>query len=97
MTASVRTAVLGAVALVGLTGLTGCRRNYTVIMGEQPSATAHYVIVKTKWTGAMKVFDCQSQPTGDAWNPTCKQVKMQSHMGEVLDDTWSKVKPGGGE
>jgi|GEM_PF-5085404 len=78
--------------LAALSATTACQRNYTVIMGDQPSNTAHYVIVKTKLTGKMKVFDCQSQPTGEEWDPTCKQVKMQSAMGEVLDDTWSKVR-----
>jgi len=73
---------------------TACRQNYTVSMGEQPSATAHYVIVKTNWRGKMRVFDCMSQPTQEKWDPTCKQVKMQSAMGELLDDTWDRVHPG---
>jgi hypothetical protein len=81
-------ALLGAVTL----SASGCMRNYTVTMSDQPSETAHYVIIKTKWTGKMKVFDCQSQPNEGEWDPACKQVKFQSQMGELLDDTWTKVR-----
>ena len=72
--------------------LSGCMRAYTITMGPQPSADAHYVVVKTKWNGKMKVFDCMSQPDGNAWEPTCRQVKMQSTLGKTLDDTWSKLR-----
>jgi len=83
---------LACLALLS-TVTSGClQRNYTVTMSNQPSATAHYVIVKTKITGKMKVFDCQSQPTDGEWSPTCKQVKFQSAMGELLDETWGKVR-----
>jgi hypothetical protein len=70
----------------------GCTRAYTVTMGAQPSSSAHYVVVKTRWNGKMKVFDCQSQPDGSTWDPTCKQVRMQSQMGETLDETWSRIR-----
>ena len=72
----------------------GCLQNYTVSMGDQPSATAHYVIVKTNWRGKMRVFDCQSQPTQGDWDPICKQVKMQSAMGELVGDTVQRVQSG---
>ncbi len=70
----------------------GCMRAYTVDMGSQPSAAAHYVVVKTKWNGKMKVFDCMSRPDGTEWKPACKQVRMQSAMGETLDDTWTRIR-----
>ncbi len=84
-------------AVAVLTSLSACRQNYTVSMGDQPSATAHYVIVKTNWRGKMRVFDCQSQPKQTDWDPTCKQVKMQSSVGELIDDTWQRVHTGGSE
>ncbi len=82
---------LVGVVLVVL-GASGCRQNYSVIMGAQPADTAHYVIVRTKWTGKMKVFDCQSMPDSTEWDPTCKQVKMQSALGEVVEDAWLRTK-----
>ena len=81
-----------AVALLVMLGASGCRQNYSVIMGAQPANTAHYVIVRTKWTGKMKVFDCQSMPDSTEWDPTCKQVKMQSALGEVVEDAWLRTK-----
>jgi len=75
-----------------LLAASGCSRAYTVNMGSQPSATAHYVVVKTKWTGSMRVFDCQSRPDGTTWEPTCRQVKMQSSMGQTLDDTLTRIR-----
>ena len=75
----------------------GCMRAYTVSMGEQPSEDAHYVVVKTKWNGKMRLFDCLSRPDGSEWKPVCKQVKMQSTMGEALDDKWQKVRTNQGE
>lgn len=80
------------VFLASLAALSACNRAHTVVMGDQPSATAHYVIVKTKLTGKTVVFDCQSQPEGDAWEPTCKKVRMQGPMGEMLDDTLTRVR-----
>jgi hypothetical protein len=86
------TQTLAGLAVLSI-ATSGClQRNYTVTMSDQPSETAHYVIVKTKLTGKMKVFDCQSQPVDGEWDPTCKQVKFQSAMGEVLDETWDKVR-----
>lgn len=70
----------------------GCSRAYTVNMGHQPISQSHYVVVKTKWNGKMKVFDCQSTPQGDTWEPTCRQVKMQSTLGHSLDDTWTRIR-----
>lgn len=78
-------------SLAAAFSLAGCARGHTVVMGEQPSATAHYVIVKTKFTGKTVVFDCQSSPDGAEWEPTCRKVKMQGPMGELLDDTFDKV------
>lgn len=72
--------------------LGGCGRAYTVTMGPQPSVDAHYVVVKTRWNGKMRVFDCMSRPEGEEWTPTCKQVKMQSHMGGALDEGWNKLR-----
>jgi hypothetical protein len=78
--------------LFSLLAASGCSRAYTVNMGAQPSATAHYVVVKTKWTGSMRVFDCQSRPDGTTWEPTCRQVKMQSAMGQTFDDTLTRIR-----
>ena len=70
----------------------GCSRAYSVTMGPQPSASAHYVVVKTKWNGKMLVFDCMSQPEGNDWKPTCRKVRMETFMGKAMDSALQGVR-----
>lgn len=58
----------------------GCLRAYTVTMGDQPSAQAHYVVVKQTAAGQMVVYDCLSRPDGKVWEPTCKRVDLPGAM-----------------
>jgi hypothetical protein len=80
-------------ALLPLTAfsLAGCFAGKTVEMGQVPAETAHYVIVKTKWTGSMVVFDCVSRPDGK-WDPTCRQVKMISSAEAALSGAVQKLR-----
>jgi hypothetical protein len=71
--------------------LAGCFAGKTVEMGQVPAETAHYVIVKTKWTGSMVVFDCVSRPDGK-WDPTCRQVKMISSAEAALSGAVQKLR-----
>ena len=71
--------------------LAGCFAGKTVEMGKVPAETAHYVIVKTKWTGSMVVFDCVSRPDGK-WDPTCRQVKMISSAEAALSGAVQKLR-----
>lgn len=72
------------IALVlGLCSLSGCMRAYTVTMGPQPPETAHYVLVQTRGSGRMFVYDCLSKPDGEHWNPTCVRADMRSEAGRT--------------
>lgn len=71
--------------------LTGCFAGKTVEMGQVPAETAHYVIVKTKWTGSMVVYDCVSRPDSK-WDPTCRQVKMISSAEAALSGAVQKLR-----
>ena len=75
-----------------LTITTGCSRAYTVNMSPLPASQSHYVVVQTKWNGKMKMYDCQSTPKGEEWEPTCRQVKLETTLGHVIDETRSIFK-----
>ena len=79
-----------AFALTALS-LSGCFAGKTVEMGNVPAETAHYVIVKTKWTGSMQVYDCVSRPE-NKWDPTCRQVKMISSAEAALTGAVQKLR-----
>jgi len=57
----------------------GCAKQYSVTMGFQPPAEAHYVVIQAKPSGAMKVYDCLSSPDGNNWDPTCVRADMREN------------------
>lgn len=73
-------------------GLGGCYAGKSVHMGNVPAESAHYVVVKTKWTGAMVIYDCVSRPDG-AWEPTCHQTKMVSAAEAALSGAMQRLRP----
>lgn len=84
---SVRTLPLA----LALAVLPACFAGKTVEMGKTPAPDAHYVVVKTKWTGTMVIYDCVSRPEGK-WEPTCRQVKMISAAEEALSGAVQKLR-----
>ena len=82
--------LLTASMLLSLT--TGCTRAYTVNMSTLPASESHYVVVQTKWNGKMKMYDCQSTPKGTEWEPTCRQVKVETTLDNVIDGTRNHLK-----
>lgn len=63
-------------ALLSAVLLTGCPKTYSVHMGDQPPEEAHYVIVQSRASGAMRVFDCRSAPDGTEWEPVCVRARL---------------------
>jgi hypothetical protein len=84
-----RAAAAWVVALLG-----GCYAGKSVHMGKVPAESAHYVVVKTKWTGAMVIYDCVSRPNG-AWEPTCHQTKMVSAAEAALSGAVQRIRTKG--
>ena len=82
----------GAALAVALLG--GCYAGKAVHMGKVPAESAHYVVVKTKWTGAMVIYDCVSRPNG-AWEPTCHQTKMVSAAEAALSGAVQRIRTKG--
>lgn len=84
-----RAAAALVVALLG-----GCYAGKSVHMGQVPAESAHYVVVKTKWTGAMVIYDCVSRPNG-SWEPTCHQTKMVSAAEAALSGAVQRIRTKG--